>query len=347
MGRKIALNGKTAKRESVIDVARGLALVFMVVGHLGIKSRLTQWIYSFHMPLFFFISGMTVQPTADFRTYIRKRIKRLYVPYLLFALIYANSGVKNYLYVLYGSRNALEHARSLTPLWFLPCLFVAGILLQGILICSGSLFPRGPESVRGGVRLVIDIPLVLLCVGTGILLSRRFDDGLRLPFGVDSALISMPFLYAGYVCSASGCYRPSRGAVSRVVFLMLLCTGVTLALYGCNLPVSVTEGFNHVELSIASIGKSRIFYAVAMCGCIGILCAAILLKECRWIEILGQSSLTCLATHGMVISLVSQLLRRFRAPDAVITVVAFVTVMICILPIQKIIDEFIPNMNGY
>lgn len=47
------------KRIHWIDVSRGIAMVLVVLGHIGMKNSFTQWIYSFHMPLFFMITGLT------------------------------------------------------------------------------------------------------------------------------------------------------------------------------------------------------------------------------------------------------------------------------------------------
>ena len=45
-------------RDKNIDAAKGMAIVLVVMGHVctGIPG-LVKWIYSFHMPLFFLISG--------------------------------------------------------------------------------------------------------------------------------------------------------------------------------------------------------------------------------------------------------------------------------------------------
>lgn len=57
-------------RIAEIDTARGFGLLLMVLGHiLTLDSRVHSWIYSFHMPLFFFLSGLVLRPSAiaDFR----------------------------------------------------------------------------------------------------------------------------------------------------------------------------------------------------------------------------------------------------------------------------------------
>ena len=46
------------KHIEYIDTAKVIGLYLMILGHGCVNESITQWIYSFHMPLFFFISGM-------------------------------------------------------------------------------------------------------------------------------------------------------------------------------------------------------------------------------------------------------------------------------------------------
>lgn len=45
------------KRIEALDVAKGIGIILVIIGHLS-SSYLHDWIYSFHMPLFFIISGI-------------------------------------------------------------------------------------------------------------------------------------------------------------------------------------------------------------------------------------------------------------------------------------------------
>lgn len=45
------------RRDATLDIAKALCITLMVVGHGGYPSYLGRFIYMFHMPCFFFISG--------------------------------------------------------------------------------------------------------------------------------------------------------------------------------------------------------------------------------------------------------------------------------------------------
>lgn len=40
-----------------IDITKGFAIILMVFGHSSIPKSISNYIWSFHMPLFFIISG--------------------------------------------------------------------------------------------------------------------------------------------------------------------------------------------------------------------------------------------------------------------------------------------------
>ena len=45
------------KRNDFIDFLKGIGIILVVIGHVSQNERINDFIYSFHMPLFFFISG--------------------------------------------------------------------------------------------------------------------------------------------------------------------------------------------------------------------------------------------------------------------------------------------------
>lgn len=45
------------KRFLEIDIAKGIGMIFVLIGHLQVPSILKNYLYSFHMPLFFFLGG--------------------------------------------------------------------------------------------------------------------------------------------------------------------------------------------------------------------------------------------------------------------------------------------------
>lgn len=50
------------KRNSYIDIAKGLGMLLVIWGHIKQGGLSVDFTYSFHMPFFFFLSGMLFSP---------------------------------------------------------------------------------------------------------------------------------------------------------------------------------------------------------------------------------------------------------------------------------------------
>ena len=332
---------KSPGRDTVIDTARGIASILMVIGHLGMKSAIVQFIYSFHMPLFFLISGMTAKGGCkeSLDIYINKRVKRLLVPYILFAFIYSTPGIREYLFSILGCRQGLVEARSLTHLWFLPCMFIADILFQLILRYM-LLSSKGiPQFFYVGV-------ISLICSWTGVIVTRHFPYAEWIPFSANIAFISIPFIFIGYCLSQSEIYTDIRNKPLYIKLLvMFFLLVVPLLLYRFNLPTSVTDGFNHVELSIGSCGNYLFFMVNAICGSLGIICLSTV-ADCTYLRKVGQSTITCLGTHGIIISVVTVIILNICVMSWMIYIVSLSLVLITIIPIQLLFQKYFPNLVG-
>lgn len=115
-----------------IDTAKGLGILMVMLGHNYLDWKYVFWCYSFHMALFFFLSGCTFRDQEGIGVFLKKRVLGLLIPYVFFAALIA----------LYNWVSAVTHGNSFdlssaalsylvqiryTHLWFLPCLFLAEI----------------------------------------------------------------------------------------------------------------------------------------------------------------------------------------------------------------------------
>ncbi len=134
-------NEQNLNRIPVIDIMRGLGIILVVMGHISCEPHLSCWIYSFHMPLFFFISGMSFF-VAGKKMYIWKQVKHLLIPYLFFSIlsfVYWRwfelpfredtdvNAMEQFLNIFIAKSGGNSFLYNVV-LWFLPCLFVSNIL---------------------------------------------------------------------------------------------------------------------------------------------------------------------------------------------------------------------------
>jgi len=142
----------TSKRIDWVDGVKGLAIVLVVYGHVagGLDASgvlkpgspflaARDWVYLFHMPVFFLVSGLLAHRTIDrpWRTFIDGRLRTIVYPYVLWTGIYlaaqvamarfANNPpdfirVGHFLWEPYGY-----------GLWFLYCLFLISLAFYGLM----------------------------------------------------------------------------------------------------------------------------------------------------------------------------------------------------------------------
>lgn len=110
-----------------IDISRGIAIILMVVGHTSIPQSLSKFIWSFHMPLFFIVSGMMFNATkySSLYVFVKHKTKTLVVPYLFFSTIVFCS----YYGTEYWRPYEIYMGWTGYALWFIPVLFMGELVL--------------------------------------------------------------------------------------------------------------------------------------------------------------------------------------------------------------------------
>jgi len=132
------------ERNYTIDVARGVALFLVALSH---AHDTTHYVSSFYIVAFFFLSGMLYKPGRSYGQNVRKKAKRVLLPYfvnsgiLLVAYILTMSfsvdqtinAIKGILYSRYFITNAEEcvlGSIANAPLWYLTAFFSTSLLFH-------------------------------------------------------------------------------------------------------------------------------------------------------------------------------------------------------------------------
>lgn len=69
-----------------LDCARGSGMLLVVIGHMHQFAEAKSWIYLFHMPMFFIVSGILFRPREPW-AYSMDRTRSLMLPYVAFFAI--------------------------------------------------------------------------------------------------------------------------------------------------------------------------------------------------------------------------------------------------------------------
>ena len=70
------------QRNSAIDIAKGIAIFLVIIGHQYDLPEISHFIYSFHMPLFFILGGYFFHK-KKIKTDVLSNVRRLIFPYFL------------------------------------------------------------------------------------------------------------------------------------------------------------------------------------------------------------------------------------------------------------------------
>ena len=102
-------------RNDAVSVAKGIAIILMVMAHARCPIWWQQYINMFHMPLFFFFSGYCFKTIYldQPKIFTIKRLKGIYWPYVKWSLLFLLlQNVFFYLNIYndeYGFRGNVEH----------------------------------------------------------------------------------------------------------------------------------------------------------------------------------------------------------------------------------------------
>jgi acyltransferase len=241
-----------------IDKARAIGILLVLFGHThGIDPLVRIYIYSFHMPLFFFLSGYVLKEkylSDGFGNFTLRSIRKILIPYLTFWVlsypffilnlvlqkkVYTQdldvTLLKPFVGLLYGIEAGLYN----NVLWFFTCLFCTHIIFYWVF--------------RLNKKITI---LALIILGVlGSIIHHYID--LRLPWNFELSLVAVVFLGFGHLASKIEFKKVG------VIFSVLHC--IAIALMFAVLIISVNKN-GYVSMSDMIFGNLSYYYFGAFSG---------------------------------------------------------------------------------
>ena len=323
------------QRIEYIDLAKAIGIIFVIVGHIVSSDTVAKnVIYSFHMPLFFILSGflLTIREYYSKETWkmlIIKKARGLLLPYIIWGLIYSAFSFKHSVFILYGTRETLINAESLTSLWFLPVMFLAFLLSELILQIAGK--SEKPN-------LVIATGIIGTAV-IGFLIPHypKYGD----PWGIDIAFIATSFMLIGFFLR-KGIKKLTNKTAQLTVLITSLLLFIVLVRYS-------DSSVGYVLMANAVYGNAFVFFGCALSGSIAVIMASNMMTRFRLkgFQTIGQKTLGIFVVHKPLVELGRSLVTKmgYSFDETVfvliITVVALIVSYITVTIIQMIIPEII------
>lgn len=262
------------------DIARGIGIFLVVLGHTYRDNAVRSWLYAFHMPLFFFLSGWmlgrkkAIAP-AGYRAFAVKKFRAFMIPYALFLAL-------SYVYW----KIVEHHFRpfDMGPIWFLPVLMLAECIVAGAILLTGK--------HKGGFEVLFAALLALFAAVFSLHEGKAYAGmaawGLRL-------LNGLIWYGLGYLVSKKEILEKIPSKIFAVVATgcFLLCT----VLGRCNGPVDMYDN---------CFGNGWLYIAAATAGIAFCLLISMAIGKNKLLEYLGRYSLIIMCTHEQIKRMVIQ-----------------------------------------
>ena len=281
------------QRLDFIDMAKGYGILFIMIGHLGV-FKLPQllhfhvWIYSFHIPLFFFLSGFLFKADVTVKQFVTSKLKSIVIPYfctgvliILYELYHA-SCMNTLTWKFVGEQfKLLVIQRRTWTIWFLAALLVVNI----IAFVLKKLLKKD---------LFVAVAVVVMAV-LGLIYYSKGGD--KLPWDIDVALPALPFFFGGYLLRQHFGWFKERFGKKRnalILFAVSLAISIVTALINYKSTHVITDMFG------MKYGFAPLMYFSAFAGITAVLAFSSLftVQPFRYI---GANSLTYFAFHQTIV----------------------------------------------
>lgn len=188
------------KRLHDIDIAKGIGIFLVVFGHTCRNAEVQSYIYFFHMPLFFIVSGFFFNPKkyTSYFSFLKETSKTLLLPYITFYIL-------SYLYWLFIERAMRPGSETISPITPIYGFFYGtdykdfmkpnGALwfLWGLFIARNFLF-FATRAVKDKISL-----LTIFVAGAAIGWALSVTNFIKLPFSINSSFFAFFFVGIGYL----------------------------------------------------------------------------------------------------------------------------------------------------
>ncbi|WP_293731708.1 acyltransferase family protein [uncultured Parabacteroides sp.] len=316
------------QRIDFIDKIKGVCIILVIYSHiLGDLFEGLRFIFCFHMPIFFCLSGLFFKPYTCYKEFLRKKVNALLVPFVFFYIISYSlfffkkmmfGSIQNFSVLDFFSGEQMFNI----SLWFLLSLFIMSNIMYVIYCFKLSI-----------VRFLLVIILGLIGY-----IGALYDFGNVLFFM--SSLTSLPFYYLGCILRENG-YLERRNIWELGLGFSLLFIGIFIAFILPTPPRLLY--FNNTIMA----GNLLEIYTTSSSLVIGlmIILKYILKEGGLFISWIGNNSIVLLVLHMLFAPFIYPIVGILFQGDSMYICAFFIDIILCIVAIP-IVTRFIPVFIG-
>lgn len=289
-----------SERIKWIDVCKGMGLLLVILGHLLVAgSSVAVWIFSFHIPLFFFLSGyLSKFESKNSRDSLKRILISLIVPYFIFVFIgliisliipvWHPVSLNVVLYdVFYRVQPESLHVGQL---WFLFCLAVTEIL-----------FLIAIKLLKKHRYFLIAVGFFAAIIAYVIQADPHFTQANRIPWKIDSAFMGFFFFSLGYYAKSSALILKIVSSTTLRKILFMTIALIINILFAIKLNSPANLGAN-------LYGNLIYFIIAALSGIIFIICISKFFEDNTILLYMGKNTLSIFSSHSFFLYLYAFLL---------------------------------------
>ena len=215
---------ETKPREEWIDYLRGIGIVLMVAGHASIWRPVNKWIFGFHMPLFFILSGFLFNRQKwlerGFWKFAAARFRNYIIPYFLWCAICFVINLPLF-YIDYRHSNMLLAAIKNLG-WIATSIYVEGVFVP--LNCTALWFLTCLFLSQLAFYLLVNCKPLWQCVWVVVFIAinnvMNYFKAPVLPWHLDVALIGSVFMLIGYYIKEKTLLDKIRAIIIPVLMII-------------------------------------------------------------------------------------------------------------------------------
>lgn len=341
------------KRISYIDIARAFAMIFIVLGHTIVHSEhcglVFKFLYSFHVVLFFIISGFTfnLKPEQSFFIFFKNKFVRIMIPYFIWGLLFLipymifGTDVGNSLgtqssfdlkmqvmNVFYGNGN-LSALKQNSSLWFLPSLLSMEIIYYFIVKLS--------KNKKTNEILILSILLLVSYLSSDFL-------SIIFPWGINTALNLGIFFYLGYILKKYNLFDQNSKLFKSYIILPMFIIGL----------IACFMNKTHVQCIDYEYGYFTLTLLSGFCLSIFMVWLSLKIYQNKILEYIGRNTMGILIFHKLIVLIfqtklgfISKLLSNSNIViELVISLFVVILSIICSLIVTEIARKIFPLCIG-
>lgn len=333
------------KRIEYIDLAKGICIALVVLYHIwfgfpSLEIKIISQSVIYTLPLFFFLSGLVFRQYDCFKTFLKKKVNSLLIPFLFFYLVFTVI-VPNLLAFVGLLDSNINSAGCKTiwqfiypeyffngPVWFLLSLFEINCLFYFLLRIVNS-FCNQISSI-----LCCAISLILGYVGYSLGVNN-----INLPMFLDSSLSALPFFTVGYILRSKIDVIYDKTRNNSKILLNLTVFISSILLY-------YTLDFVNFRGNIFNVSFMHLLIT-GFVGIISILCFCMTVTNIPLISYWGRYSIHILVTHNVLIVLLAPFINKFF-PLNLFTYILFASIIMLIYHfiIIPFSNKYLPYVTG-